>query len=80
MVTSKLSPGICYLQDEVLEFDGNIVTVRDVFARIRSSYPNSFLQLQELEKTRLLSPTDRVENGRAYVVSRNPAYCLNEVI
>ena len=60
------------LQDEVREFQYGLVTVNDVIERLRSKYPRSFLTLQEQSKTRLLSSLDYVQNGRVYVVRRNP--------
>ena len=78
--TNMLRPGIRRVPDQVMVFEKAVVNVGEVIASIQSVYPTGMLSLQEQGKIRLLSSTDNVENGRVYMVRRNPVYCLNAVI
>ena len=73
--SDMLRPGIRRAPDQVMVFDKSVVTVGEVIASVQSVYPTSMLRLQEQGKTRPLSSTDNVENGRVYMVKRNPVYC-----
>ena len=73
--SDMLRPGIRRAPDQVMVFDKSVVTVGEVIAGVQSVYPTSMLRLQEQGKIRPLSSTDNVENGRVYMVKRNPVYC-----
>ena len=68
-------PGMRQVPDQVMVFDKAVVTVGEVIASVPSVYPTGMLRLQEQGKIRQLSSTDNVENGRVYMVKRNPVYC-----
>ena len=74
-MSKKLRPGIRQVPDQVMIFDKSVVTVGEVIASVQSVYPASMLRLQEQGKIRQLSSEDIVENGRVYMVKRNPVYC-----
>ena len=74
-MSKMLRPGIRQVPDQVMIFDKSVVTVGEVIASVQSVYPTSMLRLQEQGKIRQLSSTDIVENGRVYMVKRNPVYC-----
>ena len=73
--SDMLRPGIRRARDQVMVFDKSVVTVGEVIASVQSVYPTSMLRLQEQGEIRQLSSTDNVENGRVYMVKRNPVYC-----
>ena len=73
--TNMLRPGIRRVPDQVMVFEKAVVTVGEVIASVQSVYPTDMLRLQEQGKIRQLSSTDSVENGRVYMVKRNPVYC-----
>ena len=73
--SDMLRPGIRRVPDQVMVFGKSVVTVGEVIASVESVYPTSMLRLQEQGKIRQLSSADNVENGRVYMVERNPVYC-----